>query len=237
MAIDPRIRTFRRLTPALLALIVVACGSGSINTASPIAATLVPSPRPSVAANLSPGASAAASDATPGAIETPSASASLEPDTGGPKTAGDIPDNAVFLTYHDAGHGFSIRYVEGWQVTAGPAGVAIRDKDSSEAVAVVPAPADVAAYITGTDLLSLQTQAGFVLITRDTVKVGTRTYDHLLIHLPAPPDPVTGKQIPSTVDRYYVAGPKGLAVVSLSTPAGVDNVDAFRQMIESFTWS
>jgi hypothetical protein len=39
------------------------------------------------------------------------------------------------------------------------------------------------------------------------------------------------------VDRYYVPGANGLAIVSLSTPKGVDNVDAFRQMIESFKWA
>jgi len=39
------------------------------------------------------------------------------------------------------------------------------------------------------------------------------------------------------VDRYYVPGPAGLAIVSLSTPDGVDNVDAFRQMIASFAWA
>jgi hypothetical protein len=48
---------------------------------------------------------------------------------------------------------------------------------------------------------------------------------------------VTGKQVPLTVDRYYVPGSGGLAIVSLATPDGVDNVDAFRQMIDSFTWS
>ena len=241
MAIDPRSRTFRRLTPALLALIVVACGGGTGKNASPAAATLMPSPGPSVAAVLSPGASAATSGATsaatPAASETPGASSSQEPDSAGLRAAGDIPDNAVFLTYHDTGRGFSIHYVEGWQVTAGPAGIAIRDKDSSETVAIVPATSDVAAYITGTDLPALQTQTGFQLVKRDTVKVGAKTYDHLLVQVPAPPDPVTGKQIPSTIDRYYVPGPKGLAIVSLSTPDGVDNVDAFRQMIESFTWS
>ena len=72
---------------------------------------------------------------------------------------------------------------------------------------------------------------------KDTVKVGTSNYQHLVYHLPAPPDPVTGKRVPSIVDRYYVPGPSGLAIVSLSTPDGVDNVDAFRQMIESFRWS
>jgi hypothetical protein len=114
----------------------------------------------------------------------------------------------------------------------------IHDKDSSETVTIVGAQSDVAAYISGTDLPALQSQAGFKLITQDKVKIGpTRTYDHLVINLLSPPDPVTGKQIPSTVDRYYVPGATGLAIVSLSTPDGVDNVDAFRTMIQTYTWS
>ena len=56
------------------------------------------------------------------------------------------------------------------------------------------------------------------------------------LYVPSPPDPVTGKSVPSMVDRYYVPGTNGLAIVSLSTPNGVDNVDAFRQMIQSFKW-
>ena len=80
-------------------------------------------------------------------------------------------------------------------------------------------------------------QAGFALITQDTVALGGTTYLHLAFHLTSPPDAVTGKQVPLTVDRYYVPGANGLAIVSLSTPDGVDNVDAFRQMIESFKWS
>jgi len=44
--------------------------------------------------------------------------------------------------------------------------------------------------------------------------------------------------VASTIDRYYVSGANGqLAVVTLSTPDGVDNVDAFREMIKSFAWS
>ena len=214
---------------------ILACG-GPGTTASP-AASAAPS------AVASPSASAAAPSVVPSpdssATSLPdlSPSPSQEPDTGGLTTAGDVPDNAVFLTYRDASHGFSIQYVEGWQVKAGSDGVVIRDKDSSETVTVAPLPPDVGTYITATDIPALQAQAGFQLVKRDTVKVGSGSYDHLVVHLPAPPDPVTGKQVPSTVDRYYVAGPAGLAIVSLSTPDGVDNVDAFRQMIESFKWS
>jgi hypothetical protein len=115
--------------------------------------------------------------------------------------------------------------------------VVIRDKDSSETVAVVAPEADVAGYVTSTDLPALRAQAGFQLIKQDTVKVGGATYLHLAYSQISAPDSVTGKQVPQTVDRYYVAGPNGLALISLATPRGVDNVDAFRQMIQSFTWS
>jgi hypothetical protein len=170
--------------------------------------------------------------ASPEPVATP------EPtESGGTTTGGDIPDNAVFLRYTESSHGFSIKYVEGWQVTPQADGVSIRDKDSSETVQVMPGVTDIAAYITGTDLPALQATPAFSLDHQDTVSVGGSQLDHLLYHSLAPPDPVTGKQVPSTVDRYYVPGPTGIAIVTLSTPDGVDNVDAFREMITSFKWA
>jgi hypothetical protein len=51
------------------------------------------------------------------------------------------------------------------------------------------------------------------------------------------PNPVTGKRVKLIVDRYVVPGRGGrVATVDLGTPAGVDNVDAYRMMIHSFTW-
>ena len=50
------------------------------------------------------------------------------------------------------------------------------------------------------------------------------------------PNPVTGKRVTLVVDRYYVARGGKLAVVDLGTPQGVDNVDAYRLMIQSFRW-
>jgi hypothetical protein len=188
---------------------------------------------PSAASSVAPTESAAP-NASADASAAPGESQA--PDTGGGTTVGDVPDNAVFLTYQQASLGFSIQYVEGWQVTTQSDGVVVHDKDSSEAVTVVALPSDVAAYISSTDLPALQGQAGFKLIKQDTVKVGSSSYHHLTYHVLSPADPVTGKQVPSTVDRYYVPGTSQLAIVSLSTPDGVDNVDAFRQMIESFKW-
>jgi hypothetical protein len=220
--------THRRIAGAVLCLVLAGCG-GSTGAASPSATAVVSAPVTGSEPPTGPSPSESPSDSFAPEI-------SQAPDVGGGTTGGDVPDNAVFLTYHQAALGFSIQYVEGWQVTTKPDGALINDKDSSETVTVVALPRDVAAYIRDTDLPSLQGQAGFTLVKQDAVKVGVATYHHLVYHILSPADPVTGKQVPSTVDRYYVPGPAHLAIVSLSTPDGVDNVDAFRQMIQSFAW-
>ena len=212
----------RLVVITVIGLVVTACGGTGL--ASPAATAIV---------NAAPVASA--TPAVSGTSASPSDAAASEPPGG--TTSGDVPDNAVFLTYKGVNPAFSIQYVEGWQVTPTGHGVVIRDKDSSETVAIVAVPADVAAFVASTDLPALQAQPGFRLIKQDTVKAGGSTYIHLAFHQTSPPDSVTGKQVPQTVDRYYIPGLNGLAVVSLATPDGVDNVDAFRQMMESFTWS
>ena len=47
---------------------------------------------------------------------------------------------------------------------------------------------------------------------------------------------MTGKRVTLMVDRYELARNGRLAVVDLGTPIGVDNVDAYRMMIQSFAW-
>lgn len=226
------------IVPAI-GLAVAACGgAGPSAGAATGAASAAPSAVGSVPAAASPEitapATAAAGDSQAPASSSTDAGASEAP---GGNTSGDVPDNAVFLTYKGTSPGFSIQYVEGWQVTPKADGVVIRDKDSSETVQIVAVPPDVGAYVSSTDVPALQVQPGFKLVKQDTVKVGGTRYVHLVYHQASPPDSVTGKQVPQTVDRYYVPGPAGLAVVSLATPDGVDNVDAFRQMIDSFKWS
>jgi hypothetical protein len=231
----PSARSFTALAAKRLAAVTV--GSVTVLLAGCANATISASP---VASSSSPpAASAATSDSASSSAEavfTPIPDASQAPDTGNGAAAGDVPDNAVFLTYRSAAWRFSIQYVEGWQVRTVQDGVVIRDKDSSETVSIVQKPADVAAWVKGTDLPALQSTAGFKLVKQNQVKVGSATYVHLAYHAQADPDPVTGKRVASTIDRFYVPGP-GLAIVTLSTPDGVDNVDAFRQMITSFKWS
>jgi hypothetical protein len=50
------------------------------------------------------------------------------------------------------------------------------------------------------------------------------------------PNPVTGKRVTLLVDRYQFSDKGTTATVDLGTPKGVDNVDAYRLIIESFRW-
>ena len=49
--------------------------------------------------------------------------------------------------------------------------------------------------------------------------------------------PVTGKRPKITVDRYVYFNGGKVATVDLATPVGVDNVDAYRMISESFRWT
>ena len=53
---------------------------------------------------------------------------------------------------------------------------------------------------------------------------------------PGPADPVTGKKVSLMVDRYVLAKGGKVATVDLASLPGVDNVDAYRMIIESFRW-
>ena len=130
---------------------------------------------------------------------------------------GDIPDNQVFLTFRNAAAGYSMKYPEGWAQQGSGAHVTIRDKNnivrvvvSSGAKPSVPAAQQVT--ISGSPALKsvYRTQSA--------------------------PNTVTGKRVTLTVNRYYLWHNGKRAVVDLGTPVGVDNVDAYRLMIESFRW-
>jgi hypothetical protein len=50
------------------------------------------------------------------------------------------------------------------------------------------------------------------------------------------PNPVTGKTVLLIVDRYQLSNRGKRATLDLGTPKGVDNVDAYRMISNSFRW-
>ncbi len=207
------------LLPILLATAVAGCGSST--KAGPGAA-------PSAASGASSGASGVPSGAGgsgPGALSADARSAAT----------GDIPDNQVFLTFSAPRAGFSMKYPEGWTQSGGSGSISFRDKNNIVRVLIsrgsAPTPSSVTAQ--------LRRLSGSVrrFSAPRTVTLGAAgTAIEVVYETESAPNAVTGKRVRLMVNRYLLARDGRVAVVDEGTPVGVDNVDAYRKMIESFRW-
>ena len=130
---------------------------------------------------------------------------------------GDIPDNQVFLTFRNAAAGYSMKYPECWAQQGSGAQVTIRDKNNIVRVVV-------------------SSGAKPSVPSAQQVKISGAPALKSLYRAQSAPNAVTGKRVTLVVDRYYLWHNGKRAVVDLGTPVGVDNVDAYRLMIESFRW-
>jgi hypothetical protein len=165
------------------------------------------------------------------AATTTSGAAALRAEAASAAT-GDIPDNQVFVAYTDPSAQYAIKYPEGWAQSGGGTSVVIRDKNNIIRIVVRKGSAGVASVtrdlraVAGVRLVQVpQAQA---LPSGAAVKAVYSTQ--------SAPNPVTGKRVTLMVDRYYIPHDGHVAIVDLGTPVGVDNVDAYRLMIQSFRW-
>jgi hypothetical protein len=149
---------------------------------------------------------------------------------------GDIPDNQIFLVYKDGAAGYSMKYPEGWTRSGSGNEVTFRDKNNLVHVVIVkgaaPTPASVAAELTA----QKKKNPTIAFQAPTTMQAGANSVVKVRYTTQSAPNPVTGKRVTLMVDRYELAKGGRVATVDLGTPTGVDNVDAYRKMIESFTW-
>jgi hypothetical protein len=149
---------------------------------------------------------------------------------------GDIPDNQNFLTFVNAKGGYAIRYPEGWAQSGAGRDVTFRDKNNLVHIVIArggaPSVAGVRAELAQLKRSSpsLRAQAPQHVTIKGTPMV------RVVYTTRSAPNPVTGKRVTLVVDRYELARNGRLATVDLGTPRGVDNVDGYRMMIESFRW-
>jgi hypothetical protein len=149
---------------------------------------------------------------------------------------GDIPDNQNFLVYRDKRVGFSIKYPEGWSQTKSAGGIDFKDKNNLVRVAVHKGQPPTAASVTA-ELKKLKaSQPSLKAQAPKQINLKAGPAIKVTYTTTSAPNPVTGKRVVLMVDRYEVAKKGRVAVIDLGTPTGVDNVDAYRLMSESFTW-
>jgi len=197
----------------LVAMLAAASGCGSNKQASPPTGTTA-------------SATTTTSAPGPGALQGEAQSAAT----------GDIPDNQVYVTLTNPRAGYTMKYPEGWAQSGNGSRVDFRDKNNLVRVlvgtgarwTVAAARADMRVLQRAVPSLKFQSPVAVRIRSAPAVKV---TYTTV-----SAPNPVTGKRVTLTVDRYYLFHSGKHAVVDLGTPVGVDNVDAYRMMIQSFRW-
>jgi hypothetical protein len=202
---------------ALVAASAIAGGCASSSSSSSVK---------SDSAGASTSGGSASPSGSPGALSAEAQSAAT----------GDIPDNQVFLTLHNRSGGYSMFYPEGWSQQGSGPDVTIRDKNNLVHVVIghggAPSLSAVTSQLTAlkrsTPTLTFTAPQQIQLASAQAIKATYTTQ--------SAPNPVTGKRVMLIVDRYELASNGRVAVVDLGTPRGVDNVDAYRKMIQSFTW-
>jgi len=201
------------LLPAL-GLLVVACGGSK--TTAPTTTT--------------------ANKATPSTTTTTGQSPNALQGEAQAAATGDIPDSQVYVVFTDSRAGYSIKYPEGWAQSGSGNRVTFYDKNNLVRTIVQPggAPtlgqvsAELKALKTATPSLRFQPPQRIQISGRPAIKVVYMTE--------SAPNPVTNKRVQLSVDRYYLAQGGKRAIVDLGSPVGVDNVDGYRLMVQSFRW-
>jgi len=149
---------------------------------------------------------------------------------------GDIPDNQNFLTFVNAKGGYSIRYPEGWAQSGAGRDVTFRDKNNLVHIVIARGGAPSLAAVRA-ELAKLRRSSPTLRARApQRVTINGTPLVKVVYTTRSAPNPVTGKRVTLVVDRYALARNGTRATVDLGTPRGVDNVDGYRMMIESFRW-
>jgi hypothetical protein len=203
-------------------MLAAGCGSAS-PSASPSASTGAVTGTPSTAAASR---SAGSSGQPAGALSADARS----------KATGDIPDQQVFLVLNNAAAGYSMKYPEGWTQIGAAANVTVRDKNNLIHVTMTrgmaPSPASMAAQFKRLQRSNPTLKVGPPRI----VGIGGARVVKAVYSTESAVNPVTGRRVLLLVDRYEIGHAGKVATVDLGTPKGVDNVDAYRMIINSFHW-
>jgi hypothetical protein len=149
---------------------------------------------------------------------------------------GDIPDNQVFLTFTNSAAGYSIKYPEGWARSGSGGTVTFRDKNNIVRVVVAKGSPPSLAQVKN-EIRNLRNAKITTAPTQTTIS--GKPAIHVVYETESAKNPVTGKTVTLGVDRYYLWNGTKVAIIDLGTPVApvlVDNVDAYRLIIQSFRW-
>ncbi len=173
--------------------------------------------------------SSAAAPPGAGAVN-PNAPESLPP--------GDIPDGVTYVPYAVPGAGYTVSAPEGWSRSNLGGAVSFTDKLNTIQIASAPAAAVTPGSVRSTVVPKLAAAAkGFKLrsVSSVTRRAGPAVLTTYLRY--STPNAVTGKFGVLAVERYDFPHRGRDVVLTLSAPDGSDNVDPWRKVTDSLTFT
>ena len=204
----------------VVALVSVACSKSS-NAASPTSSTSV---TPSAPTSVS---------------STPSRSPAQSPVPPENNPPGDIPDTTVFVPYSSTIGHFTINVPEGWSRRSKSSSVMFASNLNS--ITVTWAHASAAPTVSSTKATVVPqlraSTAAFQLQSVNQVALQGGSAIETVYQVNSAPNPVTGRQYRLVIERFELFSKGRVAVISLSSAVGSDNVDPWRIVSESFRWS
>jgi hypothetical protein len=150
---------------------------------------------------------------------------------------GDIPDTQLFVPFQSPA-GFTIEIPEGWAKTDNGTTVTFADKYNLVDITVSDAAAAPTAQSVESDMIPTLLNANRAVEISKTSDVTLPGGAAVRIDYASnsDPNPVTNKQVRLEDNRYVFFKGGKLVTVTFSAPYGADNVDAWKQMAESFRW-
>ena len=153
--------------------------------------------------------------------------------------SGDIPDNQAYVAYAPPAGGFTVKVPEGWSRSSAGGAVTFTDKLNTIRVETKTAQAPLTARdARQTEVPKLASSvSGFRPGKVSTVARKAGTAVRITYLAKAKPDPVTGKTGVDAVERYVFFHNGKDVILTLSGPKGADNVDPWKIVTDSVTWS
>jgi hypothetical protein len=205
-----------------LALATAACGSSS-----------------STSSALSSGAGSASAPAATTTRAAATGTSGVNPNQHETLPPGDIPDTIAYVPYAVPGMGLTISTPEGWSRTNLPGAVKFTDKLNEVQLFTVPekGPLTVSAA-QAAEIPKLATSVKSFKL-QSVTRVSRRGARAVRIAYlgDSQPDPVTGKVGTLAFERYDFLHRDREVVVLVSSPLGSDNVDPWRKITDSLTFT
>jgi hypothetical protein len=216
-------------TLAALVLVALVAFLGACAKTTPKSTT------PSSPAGTVPAATTPAATSTAAA---PGASPTEKPAPVDSAVPGDIPDTTQFVAHRSDAGRFTIKAPEGWAEQSGASSVTYTGTTNMINVTWTPvAAAPTVQSATSQEVPRLQqSERAFRLVNVSAVTMPAGDAVEITYKANSEPNPVTGKQYLLDVVRYELWKSGTEAVITLSSPAGADNVDPWATVAKSFAW-